>query len=70
MSLHLHPQAEVWAWVEQSPVLCKPTFIVPFFGDQRFGAWLGLRSASVLTAPIVIDHLMTDRIMRALKQAL
>lgn len=45
----------------------KPTFIVPFFGDQPF--W-GAACAQVGAgpAPVAIDDLTTDKIVDALKE--
>ncbi|GAX76945.1 hypothetical protein CEUSTIGMA_g4392.t1 [Chlamydomonas eustigma] len=44
----------------------RPTFIVPFFGDQPFwGA--ACYKAGVGPAPVTIDDLTTDRIVEALK---
>jgi hypothetical protein len=52
------------------PHLCavgKPTFIVPFFGDQPFwGA--ACERAGVGPAPVPIDDLTTERIVDALKE--
>ena len=44
----------------------KPTFIVPFFGDQPFWGAACCR-AGVGPAPVAIDDLTTDRIVDALK---
>jgi UDP:flavonoid glycosyltransferase YjiC (YdhE family) len=44
----------------------KPTFIVPFFGDQPFwGA--ACHNAGVGPRPVPIDELNTDRIVEAFK---
>ena len=55
------------AWAAPSHVTGKPTFIVPFFGDQPFwGA--ACERAGVGPAPVPIDDLTTERIVDALKE--
>lgn len=44
----------------------KPTFIVPFFGDQPFWGAACLK-AGVGPAPVSIDDLNTERVIEAFK---
>ena len=44
----------------------KPTFIVPFFGDQPFWG-SACHKAGVGPEPVAIDDLNSDRIVDALK---
>jgi UDP:flavonoid glycosyltransferase YjiC (YdhE family) len=45
----------------------KPTFIIPFFGDQPFWGAACAR-AGVGPEPVAIDDLTTERIVDALKE--
>lgn len=45
----------------------KPTFIIPFFGDQPFWGAACAR-AGVGPEPVPIDDLTTERIVDALKE--